>query len=452
MQSINPWTGKLIKEYTPLTDKEIKKKLDKAQVAFQTWKNTALEKRAGKMAKVARVLDKNKKKYAELMTLEMGKPITQSIAEIEKCIWLCHYYIEMAPKFLKNKLIKTDAAKSYVSYEPLGPVLAVMPWNYPFWQVFRFAVPNLIAGNVGILKHASSVPGCALAIEETFKEAGFPENVFQTFLIGSESVEQVIDNPIIKAVTLTGSKGAGEAVAEIAGRNIKKTVLELGGNNAVIINKDANLEKYMDTIAWSRYQNTGQSCIAGKRFFVHEAVYEEFIDKFTERVKGYKYGDPMDAETEIGPISSEGQAETVEKQVQECLDRGARLLFGGEREGARYKPGVLVEMKPGMPAYSDELFGPIAGVMKVASMDEAIEHSNNSIYGLGVSIYTEDIEGLADYIPMIEDGCVFVNELVKSDPRLPFGGTKNSGYGRELSLDGMQEFVNKKTVYIIGEV
>lgn len=448
MQSINPHNGQLIKEYKKDNSGSISRKLQSAEEAFKSWRKLSAEKRARYMFDVAQVLEKNKQKYAELMTLEVGKPILQSIAEVEKCIWLCHYYLEHGAKFLKSKKIETDAALSYVSYEPLGPVLAVMPWNYPFWQVFRFAIPNLIAGNVGILKHASSVPGCALAIEEIFAEAGLPEHTFQTLLIGSDLVEEVIENPIVKAVTLTGSKGAGEAVASIAGANIKKTVLELGGNNAVIVCKDANLDKYMPTIAWSRYQNTGQSCIAGKRFFVHTDIYDDFMKRFRKEVEAYKTGEPMRKDVKVGPLSSEKQAKIVEEQVQESVEKGAVLSVGGKRKGAYYEPSILENVTPGMPAFDDEIFGPVAAITRVKSIEEAIEHSNNSIYGLGMSFYTEDTEGIQQYFPLIEDGAVFVNELVKSDPRLPFGGTKNSGYGRELAEDGILEFVNRKTVYI----
>ncbi len=450
MQSINPHNGQLIKEYKKDNSESISRKLQKAEEAFKSWRKLSAEKRARYMFDVAQVLDRNKQKYAELMTLEVGKPILQSIAEVEKCIWLCHYYLEHGAKFLKSKKIETDAALSYVSYEPLGPVLAVMPWNYPFWQVFRFAIPNLIAGNVGILKHASSVPGCALAIEEIFAEAGIPEHTFQTLLIGSDLVEEVIANPIVKAVTLTGSKGAGEAVASIAGANIKKTVLELGGNNAVIVCKDANLDKYMPTIAWSRYQNTGQSCIAGKRFFVHTDIYDDFMKRFRKEVEAYKTGEPMRKDVKVGPLSSEKQAKIVEDQVQESVEKGAVLSVGGKRKGAYYEPSILENVRPGMSAFDDEIFGPVAAITRVKSIEEAIEHSNNSIYGLGMSFYTEDTEGIQQYFPLIDDGAVFVNELVKSDPRLPFGGTKNSGYGRELAEDGILEFVNRKTVYIAG--
>ncbi len=448
MQSINPWDGKINHEYPLLDSSTIQAKLEKAEETFVKWRSVPVQERAAKMLDLAEVLEKGKDKYARLMTIEMGKPITQAIAEIEKCIWLCNFYAEKGPQFLADKIVETDADKSYISYDPLGVVLAVMPWNYPFWQVFRFAVPGLVAGNVGVLKHASSVPACAVAIEEIFAEANFPENVFQTLLIKASQVRSVIENPIIKAVTLTGSKKAGESVASIAGAQIKKSVLELGGNNAVIVCADADLDKYIERIAWSRFQNTGQSCIAGKRFFVHRDIYGDFLERLLAIAGDYKSGDPLNVETEIGPMSSEKQAIGLEKQVQESLDNGARLVHGGKRENAYFQPTILENIKPGMPAYDDELFGPVAACMKVGSIEEAIQHSNNSEFGLGVSIYGKNIHAIEKHIALIEDGAVFINELVKSDPRLPFGGTKASGYGRELSFHGIQEFVNKKTVYV----
>lgn len=448
LKSINPWNGKLLHEYEVDSDDQVLQKLEAAQSAFKEWRQVPVEERAIRMLEVKEVLKKNSDKYARLMTEEMGKPITQSIVEINKCAWVCEYYAKYGPKFLQQQNTLTDADVSYVRFDALGPVLAVMPWNYPFWQVFRFAIPGLVAGNVGLLKHASSVQGCAAAIEELFAEAKFPRHVFQTLFIPSSRVEAVINNPIVKAVTLTGSGKAGESVASIAGRNIKKTVLELGGNNACIICKDADLDKYLDTIAWSRFQNTGQSCIAGKRFFIHEAVYDEFMERLVKKVEAYKIGDPMKEETEVGPMSSTEQAETLYKQMQESIDKGAELVLGGEQNDALFQPTILTADNTEMPAFRDELFGPVAACMKVKSLNEAIKLNNDSIYGLGVSIYMGNTTYLEKTIARIEDGAVFVNELVKSDPRLPFGGTKRSGYGRELSDYGIREFVNKKTVYI----
>ena len=378
----------------------------------------------------------------------MGKPISQAIAEVEKCAWVCEYYAENAKDQLQNEIIKTDAYKSYVSYEPLGVVLAVMPWNYPFWQVFRFAAPALMAGNIGVLKHASNVFGCALNIEKVFKGAGFPEHCFTTLLIGSDAMEDVIENEKVKAVTLTGSGPAGASVASIAGKNIKKTVLELGGSNALVVLKDCDMEKTVDICVQARYQNTGQSCIAGKRLIVDETIAEQFVQKLVLKVRELKSGDPMDEDTYIGTMAREDLAEDLEKQVNDSVNAGAKLILGGKREYAYFEPTILTNVTQEMPAFNQETFGPLLSVTTFKTVEEAIELSNNSQFGLGVSIFTKNIEEAEKLAFQFDEGAVFINELVKSDPRLPFGGVKMSGYGRELSEHGIREFVNRKTVYI----
>lgn len=400
------------------------------------------------MQAAALELNKNKQEYAETMVKEMGKPIAQALAEIEKCAWVCEYYSENAESHLQDEMIKTDAHKSYVSYEPLGVLLAVMPWNYPYWQVFRFAVPALMAGNICVLKHASNVFGCALNIESVFKKAGFPEHCFTTLLIGSAAVEEVIENKHIKAVTLTGSGPAGAAVASIAGKNIKKTVLELGGSNALLIMKDCDMEKAVDLCVQARFQNTGQSCIAGKRLLVHESISEDFLQKLVVKVRELKSGDPMDKTTFIGTLAREDLAEDLEKQVNDSIKSGATLALGGKRQKAYFEPTILTNVTDKMAVFNQETFGPVLSVSTFKTVDEAIGLSNNSKFGLGVSIFTKNIEEAENLAIRFEEGAVFINEVVKSDPRLPFGGIKESGYGRELSEHGIREFVNRKTVYI----
>ena len=400
------------------------------------------------MLAAAAELKKNKQEYAELMTKEMGKPIAQAIAEVEKCAWVCEYYAEEAAIQLADEIIETDAQKSYTSYEPLGVVLAVMPWNYPFWQVFRFAAPALMAGNIAVLKHASNVFGSALNIEKVFKRAGFPDHCFSTLLIGSDKVEEVLENPIVKAVTLTGSGPAGGAVAEIAGRNIKKSVLELGGNNALIVMADCDMEATLETCVQARYQNTGQSCIAGKRLLLDERIEEEFTERLVQKVRELKSGDPMDEETFIGTLAREDLAEDLEEQVNKSIEQGATLLLGGKRQNAYFEPTILSGVTPKMTVFKEETFGPALSITTFKDLDEAIELSNNSKFGLGVSIFTKDVKTAEEQAFRLNEGAVFINELVKSDPRLPFGGVKASGYGRELSKHGIREFVNRKTVYI----
>ena len=445
--SRNPYTGEEISKHQELSDTEIENCIQNAQTRFHSWKQTSFAERSNLMMKAAKELKDNSQEYAEAITKEMGKPITQAIAEIEKCAWVCEYYAENAATQLKDETIKTDAKKSYVSHEPLGVVLAVMPWNYPFWQVFRFAAPALMAGNVAILKHASNVMISAGNIQKVFEKAGFPKDCFQNLIVGSKKVENIIRNKKVKAVTLTGSGPAGSSVASIAGEEIKKSVLELGGSNALVIFKDANIAESVKTCVQARFQNTGQSCIAGKRLLLHKDIAEEFLDEFTKQVRELKSGDPMDKETFIGVMAKETLAEGLEDQVKDSVKKGAKIILGGKRDGAYFEPTILTEVKKGMPVFDEETFGPVISVTEFKNDEEAIELVNSSNFGLGVSIFTEDENFAIKMVPKFEDGAVFVNELVKSDPRLPFGGTKISGYGRELSHHGIKEFTNRKTVY-----
>tara|TARA_R110002051_G_scaffold123527_1_gene196769 strand:- start:3562 stop:4767 length:1206 start_codon:yes stop_codon:yes gene_type:complete len=400
------------------------------------------------MLKAAEELKHNKQEYAEVISLEMGKPISQSISEIEKCAWVCEYYAENAESHLKNEVIKTDAKSSYVSFEPIGVVLAVMPWNYPFWQVFRFAAPALMAGNIGILKHASNTMKSGEMIQQVFQRAGFPEGCFQNMIIGSDEIEGIIENDHIKAVTLTGSKPAGSSVASIAGKHIKKSVLELGGSNALVVFDDADLDRAVDTCVNARFQNTGQSCIAGKRLLLQKNIAQEFTNKFKSKVAQLKSGDPMDNDTYIGVMAREDLAKELEEQVNKSIAMGATLLLGGQRQGTYFEPTILGQVTKEMPVFKEETFGPAIGITIFDSEDEAVDLVNASAFGLGVSLFTKDMEKAKRLVPLFDDGAVFVNELVKSDPRLPFGGTKISGYGRELSSHGIMEFVNRKTVYM----
>jgi len=447
IESKNPYTGELIETFDELNKEQVEDVLENAEQRFKLWRKTSMAERSEFMRNAARELKENKEEYAKDITLEMGKPISQSISEIEKCAWVCEYYAEHAQTHLSNKTIETDAEESYVSFEPIGVVLAVMPWNYPFWQVFRFAAPALMAGNIGVLKHASNVMRSASNIQKVFERAGFPKYCFQNMTLGSDKIEDIIKDKRIKAVTLTGSKPAGAAVASTAGGEIKKSVLELGGSNALVVFEDANLQETVDTCVQARFQNTGQSCIAGKRLIVHENVIEKFTQKYIEKVEELKSGDPMEDDTFIGPMARVDLAEDLDKQIEESVNAGAVILTGGKRDGAYMQPTVLGNVSKEMTFFKEETFGPAIGITSFKTVDEAIELVNMSAFGLGVSIFTEDKKFAKSIIPEFEDGAVFVNELVKSDPRLPFGGTKTSGYGRELSLDGIQEFVNKKTVY-----
>jgi len=452
MKSINPYNGEIIKEYQEMSLDEIGQIIEQAQESFLTWRNVSFEKKSAFMKRAAKILRENSREYGKLMALEMGKPIKDGIAEAEKCAWVCDYYAENAEKFLEDEVIETDATKSYVSYQPLGVVLAIMPWNFPFWQVFRFAAPSLMAGNVGLLKHASNVFGCALAIEDVFTQAGFPKNTFRSLLVGSSNVNKIIDHPLIKAVTLTGSVPAGKAVARKAGAVLKKTVLELGGSDPYLILEDADLENAARVCALSRLINSGQSCIAAKRFIVVEQIQDKFEEFLIKEMKKYKMGDPLDETTQIGPQSRFDLRDALHKQVTKSIEKGARCILGGEipnNKGAFYPPTILTNVKKGMPAYEEELFGPVASIITVKNEDEAIEVANDSIFGLGASIFTKNIQkGNKMARENIQAGCCFVNTYVRSDPRLPFGGIKESGYGRELSYHGIKEFVNIKTVYL----
>jgi succinate-semialdehyde dehydrogenase/glutarate-semialdehyde dehydrogenase len=426
--------------------------IQKAQEAFLKWKKVSFKVKSKLMKKASNILRENAGKYGKLMAEEMGKPIKDGIAEANKCAWVCDYYANNAEDFLKDEIIETDASKSYITFQPLGIVLAIMPWNFPFWQVFRFAAPGLMAGNVGLLKHASNVPGCALAIEDVFRQAVFPENVFRTLLVGSKQVNKIVENPLIRAVTLTGSVPAGKAVAKKSGSLLKKTVLELGGSDPYLILEDADLENAVKISVLSRLINSGQSCIAAKRFIVVENVRETFETLFVKEMNSYKMGDPLDETTQVGPQARYDLRDALHKQVVKSMERGAKCLLGGvipKEKGAFYPPTVLTDVKPGMPAYDQELFGPVAAIIIVKNKEEAINVANDSVFGLGASVFTKNIEnGNKIAREEIQAGCCFVNTYVRSDPRLPFGGINESGYGRELSHYGIKEFVNIKTIYI----
>jgi len=448
IKSINPYNGKLISTFQTQTKTDVESVLEKASKRFDTWKETSFSERQKLMLKAAEELKNNKEEYAKLIMLEMGKPIKQAVAEIEKCVWVCEFYAENAEKHLANETIETDAYKSYISYEPIGVVLAVMPWNYPFWQVFRFAAPALMAGNIAVLKHASNVFGSALNIQKVFERAGFPENCFTTLLIESSQVEAIIQNPIVRAVTLTGSEAAGAAVGSVAAKNIKKSVLELGGSNALIVFKDADIYKTIDTCIQARFQNTGQSCIAGKRLLIDESIADDFIEKLLQKVTVLKSGNPEDESTYIGVMAREDLAEELEEQLTKSVKKGAKIMTGGKRNKAYFEPTVVDQITPDMEVFKEETFGPLLAVTRFKTEEEAINLSNNSPFGLGVSLFSNDIERMEKLFPRFNEGAVFINDLVKSDPRLPFGGVKSSGYGRELSKEGIREFVNVKTVYI----
>ncbi len=445
--SRNPCTGEEVARLKESTKTEIDAILEAASKRFETWKKTDFKHRADLMKNAAKELISNKQEYAETITKEMGKPISQSIAEVEKCAWVCEYYAENAEKHLAAENVKTDAQKSYISYEPIGVVLAVMPWNYPFWQVFRFAAPALMAGNIGVLKHASNVMQSANNIQKIFEKAGFPKGCFQNIPVGSDKVESIIRDKRVKAVTLTGSNSAGSAVASVAGEEIKKSVLELGGSNALVVFKDANIEETVKTCIQARFQNTGQSCIAGKRLILDESIAEKFLELFLKQARELKSGDPMDEDTFIGVMAREDLAKDLEDQVQQSVKAGAKIILGGKRTGTYFEPTIITGVTPNMAVFKEETFGPVLSVTTFKNEKEAIQLVNTSSFGLGVSVFTQDIKHIEDLVPEFEDGAVFINELVKSDPRLPFGGTKTSGYGRELSIQGIREFVNIKTVY-----
>ncbi len=447
-ESINPYNGEKLFKFNELSNSELENKIKVAHECYKDWKDVSFKDKTSLMRNAGNELRNNKRKYGEIITKEMGKPISQAIAEVEKCAWVCDYYAENAEDQLQDEIVETDAETSYVKYQPLGVVLAVMPWNYPFWQVFRFAAPNLMAGNVGILKHASNVMNSAEMIQEVFENAGFPKGCFQNLILSSDKIKSVIENDLVKAVTLTGSKPAGASVASIAGENIKKSVLELGGSNALIVFDDANLDETVETCAKARFQNTGQSCIAGKRLLVHKNIAKEFTKRYAEKVKSFKTGDPMSEDTYIGVMAREDLAEDLEKQVSGSVEMGAKVVLGGNRKGTYFEPTLLSEVTVDMPIFKEETFGPAIGITTFETDEEAVELSNNSVFGLGVSMFTSSKDRVKNLVPKFDEGAVFVNELVKSDPRLPFGGVKISGYGRELSSHGIKEFLNKKTVYV----
>ena len=449
--SINPATGEKLKEFPAFDDSEIEKRLKRAERAFTQYRRESFAQRAELMMAAASLLEQEKDKLARTITLEMGKLFRAAQDEIVKCARACRFYAENAERFLEDDVVQTDAARSYVRYQPLGPVLAIMPWNFPFWQVFRFAAPVLMAGNVGLLKHAANVPQCALAIENVLCRAGFEEGVFLTLLIEAKQVEKLIVDPRIKAVTLTGSEKAGSEVGSTAARQIKKSVLELGGSDAFIVMPSADFEDAVSTAVKARTINSGQSCIAAKRLFIADEVYDQFLEQFLERMRALKVGDPMDEATELGPLATEQILQGVHGQVQKSIAAGAKLLTGGNRihgPGFFYEPTVLVDVPKESPAYREEVFGPVASVFRVRDADEAVEIANDTTFGLAASGWTNDPAEQELFASELETGMVFINAMVASDPRLPFGGVKRSGFGRELGPTGIREFVNTKTIWI----
>jgi succinate-semialdehyde dehydrogenase / glutarate-semialdehyde dehydrogenase len=450
--TINPATGETLKTFEPLTDAEIAAKLDLAGLAFDEYRKTSLVERSHALQQAADILDKEKADFAKIMTLEMGKSYKGAISEVEKCAAVCRYYAEHAAEFLADVEVKTDASRSFIRYQPLGIILAVMPWNFPFWQVFRFAAPALMAGNVGLLKHASNVPQCALAIEDIIQRAGFPKGVFQTLLIGAAKVADLMADDRVKAATLTGSEPAGASLAAAAGKQIKKVVLELGGSDPFIVLESADLETAVATATTARMLNNGQSCIAAKRFIVVEAIADKFEKLLLEKFQALKVGDPMLPDTDLGPLATSGILQELDQQVQASLNSGAKILIGGQplsdRPGNYYPPTILIDIPTDSPTAQEEFFGPVAMLFRVPDIDAAIKLANDTPFGLGASAWTQN-EGESDrLISEIEAGAVFINSMVKSDPRMPFGGIKRSGYGRELSIQGIHEFVNVKTVWV----
>lgn len=448
---INPTTGEKVAEYQRIEVSEAKEKLVQSKKAFDSWKKLSFEERAVFMRKLALVFEKNKENYAQLATQEMGKTIVQARKEMEKCALICNYYADNTHELLRDESVNTEASKSYVTFMPIGVILAVMPWNFPFYQVIRFAAPALMAGNTGILKHASNVQGCAIALENAFEEAGFPKGVFTNLNIKSNHVKDIIEDKNIVAITLTGSDPAGRSVASIAGQNLKKTVLELGGSDAYIILDDANIEDAAEMATYGRLQNNGQTCIAAKRFIVLDSIYEEFLEVFTKKMKAAKMGVPTDESTYYGPMARVDLRDEIHEQVMKTISQGGRLVLGGElpeRDGAFYPASILADLEPGMEAFDNELFGPVASVIKAKDEAHAIELANNSQFGLGSGVMTGNKERGEQVALQLEAGSSFVNKLVVSDPRLPFGGIKNSGYGRELSGYGIREFVNTKSIWV----
>jgi succinate-semialdehyde dehydrogenase / glutarate-semialdehyde dehydrogenase len=449
--TVNPATGQLIKSFEPLSDSQIEVKLQRAVDTFSEYRKVPFAERARMMLKAGAILESEKENYGRIMTTEMGKTFRSAVDEAVKCAWVCRYYAENAERFLADEVVETSASRSYIRYQPLGAVLAVMPWNFPFWQVLRFAAPALMAGNVGLLKHASIVPQSALMIEELFRKAGFPEGAFQTLLIGSQKVERILDDPRVAAATLTGSEGAGVHVGMAAAKRIKKVVLELGGSDPFIVMPSANLEAAVTTAVKARIFNNGQSCIAAKRFIVAEKIADEFESKFASKMEALKVGDPFDEKTELGPLATADGVTDLDRDVQKTIKAGARVLTGGkplDRPGNFYAPTVLTNIPKESPAYREELFGPVASVFRAKDVDHAIQIANDSRFGLGASAWTNDKTERERFINDLESGMVFINRMVASDPRIPFGGVKWSGHGRELGAHGIREFTNIKTVWI----
>jgi succinate-semialdehyde dehydrogenase/glutarate-semialdehyde dehydrogenase len=458
--TVNPTTGKTVTTFEALDAIAIQDRLSQAQSAFLDYRQTSLGQRTHCLHAVADILEVNRQAYGEIMTREMGKPLASAIAEVTKCAWVCRFYAEQGDLLLADVPIPTDGSQSFVRYQPLGIVLAVMPWNFPFWQVFRFAAPTLMAGNVAVLKHASNVPQCALAIEEIFTKAGFPAGVFQTLLVGADAVADIVTDDRVKAATLTGSEPAGSALAAAAGQQIKPTLLELGGSDPFIVMPSAHLDRAMDTAVTARTLNNGQSCIAAKRFIVHEAIADAFIAGLTQRFAALTVGDPMQFDTDIGPLATPAIRDQLAQQVQACVDAGAKAQVGGDVQalqaqlpedlqgGNFYPPTILTDIPPGTPADSEEFFGPVALVFRVPNLDAAIALANSTALGLGASGWTNDLQERDRLINELDAGAVFINGMVKSDPRLPFGGIKRSGYGRELGREGILAFVNAKTVWV----
>ncbi len=451
MKTINPATGEFLEDYDLMDDEALDAIAKDAAMGQEKWRRNSFYERSLLLQRAAELLEENKEKYAKLMAREMGKPLAEGVSEIEKCAWVCDYYADNTADFLEEEVIKSDASKSYVTFNPLGTVLAIMPWNFPFWQLFRFGAPALMAGNAVILKHAPNVTGCALAIEDLMHEAGIPDNLFRTVVADVDQTQNLIKHPDVAAVTLTGSTRAGKAVASTAGSVLKKTVLELGGSDPYLILEDADVEKAAEICVTSRLINSGQSCIAAKRLIAVEDVYDEFLEAVFHMMNEKKVGDPFNSATDVGPMAREDLRDNLHAQVQKSVAEGAECILGGSvpvRDGFYYPPTILTEVSEGMPAYEEELFGPVASVIKVKDTSEAIKVANDSDYGLGAAVFSEDLQGAEEIAAYeLKAGCCFVNDFVKSDPRLPFGGIKESGYGRELSHFGIKEFVNAKTVY-----
>jgi succinate-semialdehyde dehydrogenase/glutarate-semialdehyde dehydrogenase len=451
--TVNPVTGEVLKVFEPLSDAQVDEKIALAAATFAEYRHTSFAERRRMMVRAAEILESHKEKFGRLMTTEMGKTLRSAIDEAVKCASGCRYYAENAERFLADEIVETPATRSFIRYQPLGPVLAVMPWNFPFWQVFRFIAPGLMAGNVGLLKHASNVPQCALAIEEILLTAGFPKGVFQTLLIGSQKVDRILNDPRIVAATLTGSERAGIEVGMGAAKRIKKVVLELGGSDPFIVMPSANLDEAAATAVKARMVNNGQSCIAAKRFIVAESVADEFERKFVSKMEGLKLGDPMDENTDLGPLATKDGVAELDGDVRKTVAAGARALTGGkpvDRPGNFYAPTVLVDIPRNSPAYGEELFGPVASLFRVKDIDDAIKLANDTRFGLGASAWTNDANERERFIDELDAGMVFINKMVASDPRLPFGGIKQSGHGRELGPYGIREFANAKTVWVEG--